>query len=90
MNKYLVYLAIGFGILLVALVVPGLKVIAEALFKAIFELISELVKHKGTFLVWIVKTLTADHIRVFKHATQSRNTLDPTQKIRRKAEGYED
>lgn len=90
MNQYLMYIAIGFGILLVALVVPGLKVIAEALFKALFELLSELVKHKGTFIVWIIKTLTADHLRVLQHATQSRNTLDPTQKIRRKAQGYED
>lgn len=90
MNQYLVYLAIGFGILLVALVVPGLKVIAEAIFKALFELMTEMLKHKGTFAVWIVKTLSSDHIRVIQHAMQSRDTIDPTQKIRRKAEGYED
>jgi hypothetical protein len=90
MNQYLFYLAIGFGILLVALVVPGLKVIAEAIFKALFELLGELIKHKGTFLVWIIKTLSSDHIRIMQHATQSRDTIDPTQKIRRKAEGYED
>jgi hypothetical protein len=90
MNQYLFYIAIAFGLLLVALVVPGLKVIAEALFKAMFELLGELVKHKGTFMVWIIKTLTGDHMRVIKHAMQSRDTLDPTQKIRRKAEGYED
>lgn len=90
MNQYLFYLAIGFGILLVALVVPGLKVIAEAIFKALFELLGELIKHKGTFLVWIIKTLSSDHIRILQHATQSRDTIDPTQKIRRKAEGYED
>lgn len=90
MNQYLFYIAIGFGILLVALVVPGLKVIAEAVFKALFELLGELIKHKGTFVVWIIKTLTSDHIRVLQHAMQSRDTIDPTQKIRRKAEGYED
>lgn len=90
MNQYLTYIAIGFGILLVALVVPGLKVIAEALFKALFELLGELIKHKGTFMVWIIKTLFSDHSRVFQHATRSRDVLDPTQKIRRKAEGYED
>lgn len=90
MNQYLFYIAIGFGILLVALVIPGLKVIAEAIFKALFELLGELIKHKGTFIVWIIKTLTSDHIRVIQHATQSRDTIDPTQKIRRKAEGYED
>lgn len=89
MNQYLFYIAIGFGILLLALVVPGLKVIAEAIFKALFELLGELIKHKGTFMVWIIKTLTSDHIRVLQHATKSRDTLDPTQKIRRKAEGYE-
>lgn len=90
MNQYLLYLAIGFGLLLVALVVPGLKVIAEAVFKALFDILSELVKHKGTFLVWIVKTLSADHVRVIQHALRSRDVIDPTQKIRRKAEGYED
>ncbi|HDR9103485.1 TPA: hypothetical protein QDB04_000205 [Burkholderia vietnamiensis] len=90
MNEYLTYIAIGFGLLLVSLVVPGLKVIAEAIFKAIFELITELFKHKFTFLVWIVKTLSSDHIKVIQHATQARDVIDPTQKIRRKAEGYDD
>ncbi len=90
MNQYLTYILIGFGLLLVALVVPGVKVIAEAIFKALFELLGELVKHKGTFVVWLVKTLFADHARVLRHASQSRDSIDPTQKIRRKAEGYED
>jgi len=90
MNQYLTYIAIGFGLLLVALVVPGLKVIAEAIFKALFELVGELIKHKGTFAVWLIKTLTSDHVRVIQHATQARDIIDPTQKIRRKAEGYED
>lgn len=90
MNQYLMYLAIGFGILLVALVVPGLKVIAEAIFKALFELLTELFKHKSNFVIWVIKTLTADHARVLEHATKARDDIDPTQKIRRKAEGYED
>ncbi|MBU9199817.1 hypothetical protein KTD31_00190 [Burkholderia multivorans] len=90
MNEYLAYIAIGFGLLLVSLVVPGLKVIAEAIFKALFELITELFKHKATFIVWIIKTLSSDHVRVIQHATQARDVIDPTQKIRRKAEGYED
>lgn len=90
MNQYLTYIAIGFGLLLVALVVPGLKVIAEAIFKALFELATELFKHKGTFVIWIIKTLTSDHFRVIQHAVQARDVIDPTQKIRRKAEGYED
>lgn len=90
MNQYLTYIAIGFGLLLVALIVPGLKVIAEAIFKALFEVLGELLKHKGTFIVWFIKTLSADHMRVFQHASQARDVIDPTQKIRRKAEGYED
>ncbi len=90
MNQYLLYIAIGFGVLLVALIVPGLKVIAEAIFKALFELLGELLKHKGTFVVWIIKTLSSDHMRILQHAVQARDTIDPTQKIRRKAEGYED
>lgn len=90
MNQYLLYLVIGVGVLLVALVVPGLKVIAEAIFKVLFELLTELVKHKGTFLIWLIKTLTADHGRVVRHASQTRDSLDPTQKIRRKAEGYDE
>lgn len=90
MNQYLAYIAIGFGILLLSLLVPGLKVIGEAIFKALFELIGLLFKHKANFFVWIIKTLTSDHMRVLEHATKSRETIDPTQKIRRKAEGYED
>ena len=90
MNQYLTYAAIAFAILVVALVVPGLKVIAEAIFKLFFELVTETVKHKGTFVIWTIKTLAGDHVRVMQHATQSRDSLDPTQKIRRKAEGYED
>jgi hypothetical protein len=90
MNQYLFYLAIGFGILLISLVVPGLKVIAEALFKALFELLGLLFKHKANFIVWIIKTLTTDHARVLQHAMQARDVIDPTQRIRRKAEGYED
>lgn len=84
------YLAIGVGLLLVALVIPGLRVMAEAVLKVIFEFFVEILRHKGTFAIWFIKTLFADHSRVFKHATQSRDVIDPTQKIRRKAEGYDD
>lgn len=90
MNQYLVYAAIGLGLLLVAMVVPGLKVLAEAILKLLLELFVEIFKRKGMFLVWMVKTLTGDHVRVFQHAMQTRDTLDPTEKIRREAEGYED
>lgn len=89
MNQYLSYAAIGLGLLLVALVVPGLKVVAEAILKLLLDFIVEVFKHKGTFLVWLIKTLTGDHVRVFQHAVQSRDTMDPTEKIRREAEGYE-
>ncbi|RQR65708.1 hypothetical protein [Burkholderia ambifaria] len=89
MNQYLSYAAIGLGLLLVALVVPGLKVVAEAILKLLLDFIVEVFKHKGTFLVWLIKTLTGDHMRVFQNAVQSRDTMDPTEKIRREAEGYE-
>lgn len=90
MNQYVIYGAIALGCLVLALLIPGVKVIAELLLKAIVTVTTEILKHKGTFLIWFVKTLSADHGRVFKHATQSKNDLDPTQKIRRKAAGYED
>lgn len=90
MNQYLMYLAIGIGILMLALIVPGLKIIAEAILKAIMEFFVELLKHKGTFLIWLVKTLASDHARILQHASQSRYEIDPTEKIKRKAEGYED
>lgn len=90
MNEYLFYFAIGFGVLLLALVVPGLKVIAEAVVKLLMDFIVEVVKHKGTFVVWFVKTLASDHVLVFVHATKPRDEIDPTQRIRRKAKGYED
>lgn len=90
MNQYLFYAALAVAGLMLALVVPGLKTIAEAILKMLLDFFTELIKHKSTFIVWGVKTLVGDHIRVIRHATTSRNTLDPTQKIRRKAEGYED
>lgn len=90
MNEYLLYLVIGFGILLVALIIPGIKIIAEALLKLLLDFLTEVVKHKSTFVIWIIKTLASDHMRLIQHATQSRDVIDPTQRIRRKAEGYED
>lgn len=90
MNQYLVYAGIGFGILLVCLVIPGLKIIAEAIFKSLVEFLTEMLKHKGTFLIWFIKTLFSDHFLIFQHASQGRDTIDPTQRIRRKAMGYDD
>jgi len=89
MNEILMYVAIGFGILILALIVPGLKLIAEALLKVFLEGVYSVLRHKGLFLVWVVKTLATDHIRILRHAFTARDTLDPTQKVRRKVEGYE-
>lgn len=90
MNEILVYAAIGFAALLLAMVVPGLKVIAEAVFKLVVDFFVEIFKHKSTFLIWFVKTLMADHLALFIHAVKKRDEIDPTQKIRRQAKGYED
>lgn len=90
MNQYLIYGAMGLGALVLALLIPGVKVLAELLLKGLVSLTTELLKHKGTFFVWFVKTLGADHVRIVKHAIQKRDELDPTQKIRRQAAGYED
>lgn len=87
MNEYLTYAGIGVGLLFLSLLVPGLKVISEGIIKAVFEFFLELVKHKGTFAIWFVKTLLSDHARVLQHATQSEDDLDPTQRVRRQAEG---
>ena len=90
MNQYLYYIAIGFGILLVMMLIPGIKVVAEWILKTILDLFVEVFKHKGTFMVWLVKTVVGDHGRVFRHASTARDELDPTQKIRRAEAGYED
>lgn len=86
MNEYLVYLLVGVGILFLSLAVPGLKVIAEAILKGIMELLIEILKNKGSFLVWFIKTLLSDHTRVLRHAVQARDVIDPTQKVRRATE----
>lgn len=88
MNQYLAYAAIVVAILLVGLVVPGVKVIAEIIVKALMEFFVEIFKHKGKFAIWLVKTLISDHVRLLQHALQSRDSIDPTEKIRREAEGY--
>lgn len=90
MNQYLTYAAIAVGLLFVSLLIPGLKILAEAIIKVFLEFFIELLKNKATFVVWFVKTLFSDHFRIIKHATTSRDVIDPTQRVRRKAEGYED
>lgn len=90
MNQYMTYIALGFGVLFLSLLVPGLKVIAEAILKGLMSFLGEILKHKGTFMVWLVKTIIADHARVFQHATRTKDDLDPTQKVRRAAEGRGD
>ncbi|GBG14426.1 molybdopterin oxidoreductase [Novimethylophilus kurashikiensis] len=90
MNEYLTYIAIGVGILFLSLLVPGLKMVAEGIIKAGVDFIIEIMKHKATFLIWGIKTLVGDHARVLQHAFQSQDTLDPTQRVRRAAEGYDE
>lgn len=90
MNQLLIYSLIAIGGLLVALMIPGVKVIAEMVLKGLVELMGNLLKHKSSFLIWAVKTLISDHVRLFEHAIQARDTIDPTQKIRRKVMGYDD
>lgn len=88
MNEILTYLAIGVGLLFLALLIPGLKLIAEGLIRAGLDFFIEILKHKGTFLIWAIKTLAGDHSRVLQHAMQSQEVLDPTQKARRSSDGY--
>lgn len=89
MNQYLLYGIIFVCALVLALLIPGVKVLAELLLKGIVALFTEILKHKWTFFIWFIKTLSADHGRVITHALKPRDELDPTQKIRRKAAGYE-
>lgn len=90
MNEFFFYGLIGVGVVLVLMVVPGTKVLGEALLKLLIDFIAELLKHKSSFVVWALKTLVSDHYRIIQHAVTSRDTLDPTQRIRRKQMGYED
>lgn len=90
MNQYLFYAGVAVAILLVCLVIPGLKIIAEAILKGVIEFLTELLKHKSTFIIWFIKTLFADHFLLLRHATTARDTIDPTQRIRRAAMGYDD
>lgn len=90
MNQIVTYVAIGGGLLLIALLIPGLKLIAEAILKVTLEFTYSVFRHKGSFIVWFFKTIVSDHMRVLRHATRSRDEIDPTNKVRRKAKGYED
>lgn len=90
MNEYLTYFGIGLAVLFVALFVPGIKLLAEFILKNLLEGFFVLIQHKWSFVVWAIKTLFSDHARVIRHATTPRDVLDPTQKIRRKLEGYEE
>lgn len=90
MNEYLTYIAIAVGVMLLALLIPGVKVMAEAVLNGFFAFLGVFLKHAGTFAVWAIKTMSGDHMRVLKHALIRRDEVDPTQRIRRRAEGYED
>lgn len=85
MNEILMYVAVGFGLLLLALLIPGIKVLAEMLLKGIFAIFGEIFKHKGTFVVWILKTLASDHARVLQHMFQAQNDIDPTARVRKQS-----
>ncbi len=87
MNQYLVYVLIGVGALFLSLMIPGLKIIAEGIIKTVFEFFVEILKNKGSFMIWAAKTLLSDHVRVLEHAVQRQDDIDPTQKVRREAEG---
>lgn len=89
MNQYLTYIAIGVGLLFLSLLVPGLKIIAEGIIKTVFEFFVEILKNKGSFAVWFIKTLLADHVKVIQHVLQPQDDIDPTAKVRRSAEGYD-
>lgn len=90
MNQILAYMGIGVGLLFVALLIPGLKLIAEAILKVLLDVFFGMFRQKGSFIVWFFKTIIGDHARIFRHATTSRDVIDPTNKVRRKAKGYED
>lgn len=90
MNQVLTYIAIGGGLLLLSLLIPGLKLVAEAILKVSMEFFFSLFRHKGSFVVWFLKTIVSDHSRVLRHATTSRDIIDPTIKVKRQTQGYED
>lgn len=85
MNEYLTYIGIGAGLLLVSLLIPGIKVLTEPIAKGIMEIVIEVFKHKGSFVIWFIKTIYQDHLLIFRHMLTSKDTLDPTQRVREEA-----
>lgn len=81
---------IGFAALVLAYFIPFTQGLAILAFQGIFFVVKELLHHKWLFLIWFFKTIGSDHARVFQHATQTEEELDPTQRIRRQAKGYLD
>lgn len=90
MNEYLLYALIGLGLLLIALIIPGVKTLAEFMLKGLGQLFLGAIQHKGTFLIFFIKKLAASHARLLEHATTDRDTIDPTQRARRASSGYDD
>jgi hypothetical protein len=89
MNEYLTYAGVALAILFVGLFIPGVKLFAEYMLKMVLEGLGFLLRSKGSVIIWLVKTLVADHARVMRHATVARDEIDPTQAIKRKQEGYD-
>ena len=86
--SWLGYAGIGLAVLCLAYFIPFTHDLTVLVLKGLLFLLTELLRHKMAFLIWFFKTIMADHARVFQHATQTEEELDPTQKIRRQAKGY--
>ena len=83
------YAALGLGALALAYVFPLTSALTELVLKGLGMALLEIFKQKLAFIVWFIKTLSADHSRVMQHAFQSEDDIDPTQRIRRQAAGRE-
>ena len=84
MNELLLYLLIGVGGLLVLLILPPTRPLAELALKAIVDALKVVLEHKMTFLIWLIKTISSDHVRVLEHMFKRQNDIDPTLKVRRR------
>jgi hypothetical protein len=80
-----VLISIGFVVALIVLAsfIPGLKLLMDPIIKLVFMVIGELTKNGMEWVIWAAKRLYSAHLNIIVNLISTRESLDPTEKVRR-------
>ena len=86
MNTIALYFLLGLGGLMLASVIPGLKILAEPLMKMFFEFLKFIFGNLSFWTIYAVKTIYRSHVGILYHLTHTKEQADPLYKMRASAE----